>query len=152
VRRLTLFALAGKTQICHQLCVTCQLPLESGGAEGKALYIDTEGTFRPERLVKIAERYGLDGEDVLSNVAYARAYNSEHQMTLLRQVRVPRVSHLSRQILFGFLGEIRRGITGLSSGAGKLEAGGENLITHAPVGKNDGSVLVAPDGTKVPRS
>ncbi|KAJ1482960.1 DNA repair protein-like protein RAD51-like protein A [Baffinella frigidus] len=75
----------GKTQICHQLCVTCQLPLESGGAEGKALYIDTEGTFRPERLVKIAERYGLDGEDVLSNVAYARAYNSEHQMTLLRQ-------------------------------------------------------------------
>ena len=72
--------------------MTCQLPLESGGAEGKALYIDTEGTFRPERLVKVAERYGLDGEDVLSNVAYARAYNSEHQMTLLRQVPILRSS------------------------------------------------------------
>jgi hypothetical protein len=83
---------AGKTQLCHQLCVTCQLPLESGGAEGKALYIDTEGTFRPERLVQVAERYGLDGEDVLSNVAYARAYNSEHQMTLLRQVPILRSS------------------------------------------------------------
>jgi DNA repair protein RAD51 len=47
----------GKTQLCHQLCVTCQLPLDQGGGEGKALYIDTEGTFRPQRLLAIAERY-----------------------------------------------------------------------------------------------
>ena len=46
----------GKTQLCHTLCVTCQLPLEQGGAEAKAMYIDTEGTFRPERLVEIAEK------------------------------------------------------------------------------------------------
>lgn len=51
----------GKTQLCHQLCVTCQLPVDRGGGEGKALFIDTEGTFRPQRLVAIAERYGLDG-------------------------------------------------------------------------------------------
>lgn len=75
----------GKTQLCHQLCVTCQLPLDNGGGEGKALYIDTEGTFRPERLLAIAERYGLDGNDVLDNVAYARAYNSDHQNKLLVQ-------------------------------------------------------------------
>eukprot|EP01095_Lingulamoeba_sp_RSL-Kostka_P017816 TRINITY_DN9499_c0_g1_i1.p1 TRINITY_DN9499_c0_g1~~TRINITY_DN9499_c0_g1_i1.p1 ORF type:complete len:339 (+),score=127.71 TRINITY_DN9499_c0_g1_i1:42-1058(+) len=73
----------GKTQICHQLCVTCQLPYEQGGGEGKALYIDTEGTFRPERLMSIAERYGLDGNDVLDNVSVARAYNSDHQSKLL---------------------------------------------------------------------
>jgi DNA repair protein RAD51 len=47
----------GKTQLCHQLCVTCQLPVDQGGGEGKALYIDTEGTFRPERIKSIAERY-----------------------------------------------------------------------------------------------
>jgi DNA repair protein RAD51 len=75
----------GKTQLCHQLCVTCQLPLSAGGAEGKALYIDTEGCFRPDRLIAIAERYGLNGEDVLDNVAYARAYNSDHQLQLLTQ-------------------------------------------------------------------
>lgn len=46
----------GKTQLCHTLCVTCQLPVDMGGGEGKALYIDTEGTFRPQRLVQIAER------------------------------------------------------------------------------------------------
>jgi len=75
----------GKTQLCHQICVTCQLPLSQGGGEGKALYIDTEGTFRPERLLAIAERYGLSGEDVLDNIAYARAYNSDHQSQLLLQ-------------------------------------------------------------------
>ena len=51
----------GKSQLCHTLCVTCQLPLDQGGGEGKALYIDTEGSFRPSRLIQIAERYGLDG-------------------------------------------------------------------------------------------
>jgi len=73
----------GKTQLCHTLCVTCQLPLIQGGGEGKAMYIDTEGTFRPERLSAIAERFGLSSNDVLDNVAYARAYNSDHQSTLL---------------------------------------------------------------------
>eukprot|EP00030_Apusomonadida_sp_AF-17_P004399 a509628_311.p2 GENE.a509628_311~~a509628_311.p2 ORF type:complete len:355 (-),score=164.09 a509628_311:150-1163(-) len=75
----------GKTQLCHTLAVTCQLPLASGGGEGKCLYIDTEGTFRPERLMEIAERFGLNGESVLDNVAYARAFNVDHQMTLLVQ-------------------------------------------------------------------
>lgn len=75
----------GKTQLCHTLCVTCQLDVEKGGGAGKALYIDTEGTFRPQRLVAIAERFGLDPNDVLDNVACARAYNSDHQMSLLMQ-------------------------------------------------------------------
>ncbi|GAB6021087.1 recombinase rad51 [Chamberlinius hualienensis] len=75
----------GKTQICHTLAVTCQLPIDMGGGEGKCLYIDTEGTFRPERLLAVAERYGLSGSDVLDNVAYARAYNTDHQLQLLIQ-------------------------------------------------------------------
>ncbi|XP_045611466.2 DNA repair protein RAD51 homolog A [Procambarus clarkii] len=75
----------GKTQLCHTLAVTCQLPLDMGGGEGKCLYIDTEGTFRPERLLAVADKYGLSGADVLDNVAYARAYNSDHQTQLLIQ-------------------------------------------------------------------
>ncbi|KAJ2006001.1 recombinase rad51 [Coemansia thaxteri] len=75
----------GKSQICHTLAVTCQLDEASGGAMGKCLYIDTEGTFRPERLVEIAERYNLDPNEVLENVACARAYNSDHQTALLNQ-------------------------------------------------------------------
>lgn len=75
----------GKTQLCHTLAVTCQLPIDNGGGEGKCLYIDSEGTFRPERLLAVAERFGLSGADVLDNVAYARAYNSDHQSQLLVQ-------------------------------------------------------------------
>lgn len=56
-----------------------------GGGEGKCLYIDTEGTFRPVRMLAVAERYGLNGEEVLDNIAYARAYNVDHQMQLLVQ-------------------------------------------------------------------
>jgi DNA repair protein RAD51 len=73
----------GKSQLCHTLAVTCQLPIDMGGGEGKCLYIDTEGTFRPVRLVSIAQRYGLNPDDCLDNVAYARAYNAEHQLQLL---------------------------------------------------------------------
>ena len=75
----------GKTQLCHTLAITCQLPLSHGGGEGKVLYIDTEGTFRPERLLPIAERFGINGEEALDNIACARAYNSDHQNQLLIQ-------------------------------------------------------------------
>ncbi|MEM0309217.1 MAG: helix-hairpin-helix domain-containing protein, partial [Thermofilaceae archaeon] len=51
---------AGKTQLCHQLAVMVQLPRERGGLSGRALYIDTEGTFRPERIISMARYRGLD--------------------------------------------------------------------------------------------
>jgi len=75
----------GKSQLCHHLAVSCQLPANMGGGEGKCMFIDTEGTFRPERILAIAERYGMDGEEVLNNIAVARAYNSDHQSQLLRE-------------------------------------------------------------------
>lgn len=76
----------GKTQIAHTLCVTSQLPTRIGGGNGKAVYIDTEGTFRPERIAPIAERFGLDPVAVLDNILVARAYTHEHQMHLLSLV------------------------------------------------------------------
>lgn len=53
------------------------------GAEGKVAYIDTEGTFRPERIAQIAERFGVDPDAAQEKIAYARALNSEHQLELL---------------------------------------------------------------------
>jgi len=72
----------GKTQISHTLCVTAQIPTDSYSG-GKVIFIDTENTFRPNRLSEIAERFNLDTEQVLQNVLYARAYSSEHQSELL---------------------------------------------------------------------
>lgn len=74
---------AGKSQICMQLCVMAQLPPEQGGLGGKVLFIDTEGTFSPQRIHNIAEARGLDPKKVLENIIYARCYNSDHQMLIV---------------------------------------------------------------------
>lgn len=73
----------GKTQLSHTMSVVAQLPKSLGGADGKVAYIDTEGTFRPERIAQIAERFGVDPDAAQENIAYARALNSEHQLELL---------------------------------------------------------------------
>ncbi|PWZ21264.1 Meiotic recombination protein DMC1 [Zea mays] len=104
---------SGKTQLAHTLCVSTQLPIHMHGGNGKVAYIDTEGTLylwelfvklilkslylflsspncflnevfsRPERIVPIAERFGMDANAVLDNIIYARAYTYEHQYNLL---------------------------------------------------------------------
>ena len=75
----------GKTQFCHTMCVQVQKPKEEGGLGGGALYIDTENTFRPERIVSIAKAQGMDPEKVLDNIIVARAYNSAHQILILEE-------------------------------------------------------------------
>ena len=73
---------SGKTQLAHQLSVNVQLPEEKGGLGGKVLYIDTENTFRPERIGQMARAVGLDPGDALENIYVARAYTTDHQMLL----------------------------------------------------------------------
>jgi DNA repair protein RadA len=74
---------SGKSQLCHQLCVTVQLGESQGGLNGSVLFIDTESTFRPERVQQIAPRFGVKPEEVLKGIVYAEAYTSNHQIVLL---------------------------------------------------------------------
>lgn len=77
---------SGKSQISHELAVTVQLPLEKGGLVGDCVFIDTENTFRPERIRQIAEGFSLDVEEVLGRIHIARAFNSSHQMLMADKV------------------------------------------------------------------
>lgn len=77
---------SGKTQVAHSLAVGVQLPIEKGGCAGRAVYIDTEGTFRPERIKQFAEGIGANPDKVLKNILVARAFNSDHQMLLLDKI------------------------------------------------------------------
>jgi DNA repair protein RadA len=78
---------SGKTQIGHQLAVNTILPLSQGGLNGEVFYIDTEDTFRPERIAQMAEAVGMDPQDALDRIHVARAYNSAHQMLLVDEIK-----------------------------------------------------------------
>jgi DNA repair protein RadA len=73
---------SGKSQLAHQLCVNVQLPPEQGGLNGKAIFIDTENTFRPERIADMARAVGLDPEATLRNILVARSYNTDQQLLI----------------------------------------------------------------------
>lgn len=98
----------GKTQLAHQLCVNVQLPYDQGGLEGCALYIDTEGTFRPERIIQMSEAKDLDYNRVLQNITIGRAFNSDHQMLLTRQAnKIIRDKNIKLVIVDSIIGHFR---------------------------------------------
>ena len=74
----------GKTQICHTLCVTVQQN-DTEGNLCRALYVDTENTFRPERIASIASARNIDSNTALENVIVAKAYNSSHQEVIVQE-------------------------------------------------------------------
>lgn len=76
---------SGKTQVSLQLAVNSQKPKEEGGIGKNCLYIDNEKTFRPERVISIAEDQGLDPDEVLENIQVAQAYSADHQMLLVEE-------------------------------------------------------------------
>lgn len=76
---------SGKSQLGFQLAVNVQRPREEGGLDGSCLFIDTESTFRPERVMQLAEANGMDPDQVLKNIYVAKAVNSDHQMVLVEK-------------------------------------------------------------------
>lgn len=78
---------SGKTQLCLQLAVNVQLPLERGGISGKTVYIDTEGTFRWERAEAVARGAKLDPDTAMNNIMYIRAVNSDHQIAVVDELQ-----------------------------------------------------------------
>lgn len=76
---------SGKSQLAHQLAVAVQMPSGKGGLDGKCIFIDTEQTFRPERIIDMSKALGLDENETLQNVLVARAYNSDHQVVLVEK-------------------------------------------------------------------
>ena len=74
----------GKSQICHTLCLTVQ-ETENKHNISRALYVDTENTFRPERIASIASARKIDPNHALENVIVAKAYNSSHQEVIIQE-------------------------------------------------------------------
>jgi DNA repair protein RadA len=77
---------SGKSQLAMMLAITCQLPKKDGGLNKDVLFIDTENTFRPERITQMCETRGLNPKKILSRIMVARAYTSDHQMLLVDKI------------------------------------------------------------------
>ncbi|MCL1984053.1 MAG: DNA repair and recombination protein RadA, partial [Methanomassiliicoccaceae archaeon] len=74
-----------KTQVCFQLAVNATMPEERGGLDSDVIVIDSENTFRPERIIQMAEHLGLDPSETLKRIHVARAFNSQHQILLVEK-------------------------------------------------------------------
>ncbi|MCG3225625.1 MAG: DNA repair and recombination protein RadA [Candidatus Heimdallarchaeota archaeon] len=103
----------GKTQICFQLCVITAMEKKNGGLDSGVIFIDTEGTFRPERIVQICNRFGANPDDVLSRIHVGRAYNSDHQMVLvLESPRLIKEKNVKLMIIDSLTSHFRAEFTG----------------------------------------
>ncbi len=76
---------SSKTQVCFQLAVNATLPEEMGGLDSDVVIIDSENTFRPERIIQMATYLGVDPQETLSRIHVARAFNSQHQVLLVEK-------------------------------------------------------------------
>ena len=117
----------GKTQLAHQLCVNVHLQYEQGGLEGNALYIDTEGTFRPERIIQMANGLDIDHSEILKKITVGRAYNSDHQILLVREApRIIEEKEIKLVIVDSLIGHFRSEYIG----RGTLASRQQTLNSH----------------------
>jgi DNA repair protein RadA len=68
------------------MCITAGQPIESGGLNSGVIYIDTEGTFRPERLEQISNSRNIDPVNALQNVTVCKVYNSAHLELIVKNL------------------------------------------------------------------
>jgi DNA repair protein RadA len=96
------------------LCVNAQLPKEQGGLGGSVLFVDTENTFRPERIVQMAQAKGLDPDEVLKKIFVARAFNSDHQSMLIEKAdKLVRDNNVRLIIVDSLMSEFRSDYIGM---------------------------------------
>ena len=128
---------SGKTQVCFQLAVNATLPKDKGGLDGDVVIIDTENTFRPERIVQMANALGADPEEVLKRIHVARAYNSSHQMLLVEKAaEVSKITPVRLMIVDSLTAHFRAEFVGrgtLAERQGLLNKHMHELLSFAEV-------------------
>jgi len=76
---------SGKTALAHTISVTSQLSEKNGGLNTSVAYVDTENTFSKEKIKRIAKRFGLNPNEILSRIFHARIYSSDHQSQMIQK-------------------------------------------------------------------
>jgi len=135
---------SGKTQLAHQLCINVQLPVEQKGLNAKAIFIDTENTFRPERITDMAQGIGMDSVKALQNIYYVRSYNTDQQILAAEKAEEMAENDNVRLIVLDSLtSHFRAEFTGRETLAGRQQKLNRHLMTlHRIADLHDLAVFV----------
>jgi len=135
---------SGKTQLAHQLCVNVQMPREQKGLEAKAIFIDTENTFRPERVRDMSLNLGLDPVKALQNIFYVRSYNTDQQIVITeKSEEVVETENVRLIVVDSLTSHFRAEFTGRETLASRQQKLNRHLMTlHRIADLHDLAVFV----------
>lgn len=135
---------SGKTQLAHQLCVNVQMPKEQKGLDAKAIFIDTENTFRPERIRDMSLDLGLDPVKVLQNIYYVRSYNTDQQILIAEKAEeVVEAEKIRLIVIDSLTAHFRAEFTGRETLASRQQKLNRHLMTlHRIADLHDLAVFV----------
>jgi len=106
--KITLSGNSGKTQLMHMLAINAQLSLEQGGLNGKVVWIDSENTFRPDRIAEICTARGYDTTTILQGIIYEEAYHTQHQHAIIAKLpKLCQEQHIKLVIVDSMMAHLR---------------------------------------------
>jgi len=134
---------SGKTQIMHQLAINSQLPYEDGGLEGKVMWIDTENTFRPDRIIQICDNRGYDGMKMLSGIFYEKALSTQHQQDIVNKLpRLCQENNIKLVIVDSMMAHLRAEYIGRGTLADRQQTLNAILQKLGKLGLNHGITII----------
>ena len=134
---------SGKTQVMHQLAINAQLPETEGGLGGKVVWIDTENTFRPDRIIQICEARGLDGMQMLRGIIYEEAYHAVHQLSIV--AKLPKLCQdleIKLVIIDSMISHLRAEYIGRGTLAGRQQLLNDILQRLGKISQNHGLTVI----------
>lgn len=134
---------AGKTQLSHQLAVNAQLSYEEGGLEGNVVWIDTENTFRPDRIAQICQHRGYDTTKILRGIYYEEVFNAKHQLDIIS--RLPKMcqeQNVKLVVVDSMIAQLRSEYTGRGTLAERQQLLSDMLNRLGKICQNHGLTVV----------
>lgn len=134
---------SGKTQLMHRLAVNTQLPTDLGGLDGKVMWLDSEDTFRPDRIIEICESCGYDDGDYLEGILYKRTLSSVHQQKIISALpRVCQEDDVRLVIVDSMMAHLRAEYVGRGMLAARQHVLGDMLQKLVKLASNHGIAVI----------
>ena len=138
---------SGKTQMCHSLATIVSQDKSRGGVDGKCIYIDTEGSFRSERVSEIAKARGFDSDLTLKNIMIYQLLNSQEQELVVENLILKDLGQSTDKrikliVVDSPIAHYKTEYTGLSERSPKLQKLYRFMSNLRTIGRSYGAAIV----------